>query len=248
MSNSAIAATSGALVVEKLIVPMGYDSNRVSHPFLWAILISIIRKGDEKMAGMKKDEIDENSQHSGGLEHRGTRIPSHFPISAREFMGAPLEMARRFSEEMGRAFGHMVEDMSRSWERDFGEFKAWSPAVEVFTRDNNLVVRAELPGMNKEDVKVDITDEGMLIHGERKREKEEEHEGWYRSERSYGEFRRLIPMPEGVNVDEAKARFENGVLEITAPIPESSRRRRSVPIEIGGGQAAQTAGGGSIRR
>jgi HSP20 family protein len=156
-------------------------------------------------------------------------------------------MMRRFSEVMDRAVGHMFEEFGLSQERGFGELAAWSPAVEVFERDNNLVVRAELPGMSKDDIKVEMTDEGLLIHGERKREKEEEREGWYRSERSYGEFCRLIPLPEGVSADEAKARFENGVLEITAPIPESSRRRRSVPIEIGGEQAAQVAAGGSSK-
>jgi len=203
------------------------------------------------MAGIKGEKQSQrdhpiamrHQQRSGGLTHRGARTPVLFPLSAREFLGAgPLEMIRRFSEEMDRAVGHIVEDLGFSQGRGFGEMTAWSPAVEIFERDNNMVVRAELPGMSKDDVKVEMTDEGLLIYGERKREKEEEHEGWYRSERSYGEFRRLIPMPEGVNVDEAKARFENGVLEITAPIPESTRRRRSVPIEIGGGQAAQTAG------
>jgi HSP20 family protein len=208
------------------------------------------------MAGIKGEKQSQGDQstamrhqRSGGLAHRGARTPALFPLSAREFLSVgPFEMMRRFSEEMDRAVGHMVEDLGLTHERGFGEMAGWSPAVEVFERDNDMVVRAELPGMSKDDVKVEMTDEGLLIHGERKREKTEEHEGWYRSERSYGEFCRLIPMPEGVNVDEAKARFENGVLEITAPIPESSRRRRSVPIEIGGGQAAQTAGGGSSKR
>ncbi|MBO0727076.1 MAG: Hsp20/alpha crystallin family protein [Blastocatellia bacterium] len=203
--------------------------------------------------GEKQGQEDQSTamghQRSGGLTHRGARTPAFFPLSAPEFLGAgSFEMMRRFSEEMERAVEHMVEDLGLSQGRGFGEMMAWSPAVEVFERDNNMIVRAELPGMSKDDVKVEMTDEGLLIHGERKREKEEEHEGWYRSERSYGEFRRLIPMPEGANAGEAKARFENGVLEITAPIPESSRRRHNVPIEIGGGQAAQTASGGSSKR
>jgi HSP20 family protein len=142
----------------------------------------------------------------------------------------------------------MFENLGLSRGRGFGELLAWAPAIEVFERDNKMIVRAELPGMSKDDIKVEMTDEGLLIHGERKREKEEECEGWYRSERSYGEFRRLIPLPEGVNADQAKARFENGVLEVTAPIPESARRQRSVPIEIGGEQAAKTAAGGSSKR
>jgi HSP20 family protein len=204
------------------------------------------------MAGMKSEKQSQENQstairhkHGGGL----AETPGRFPLGAHEFMGSgPFEMMLRFSEEMGRAVGHMFEDLSLSQGRGMGEMMTWSPAIEVFERDNNMVVRAELPGMSKDDIEVEMTDDGILIHGERKREKEEEGKGWYRSERSYGEFRRLIPTPEGVNTEEAKARFENGVLEITAPMPESSRRKRSVPIEIGEGKAAQTAGGGSSKR
>jgi len=196
-----------------------------------------------------KQSTSGEQQQGGGLAQKGVWTPVLFPLSAREFISSgPLEMMRRFSEEMTRAFGHMFGDFGLSQERGFSESTIWSPAVEVFERDNNLVVRAELPGLSKDDIKVEMTDEGLVIHGERKREKEEKHEGWYRSERSYGEFRRLIPMPEGVNADQAKASFENGVLEVTAPIPESTRQRRSIPIEIGEGrveigegQAAQTA-------
>jgi HSP20 family protein len=198
-------------------------------------------KGEKQ--GQETQSTAVRNQHSGGL----ARTLSLFPASAREFMGyGPFEMMRRFSEEMDRAVGHMFEDLGLL-ERGEGEMMAWSPAVEVFERDNNMIVRAELPGMSKDDIKVEMTDDGLLIHGERKREKKEEGKGWYRSERSYGEFRRLIPAPEGVNTEEAKASFENGVLEITAPMPESSRRKRSVPIKIGGAQAAHTAGGSSKR-
>ncbi|HEU0172869.1 MAG TPA: Hsp20/alpha crystallin family protein [Blastocatellia bacterium] len=207
------------------------------------------------MAGIKGEKQSQGDQSTamrhqhGDLAQRGDRTPDHFPLSAREFFSSgPLEMIRRFSEEMDHAVGHMFENLGLSRGRGFGELLAWAPAIEVFERDNKMIVRAELPGMSKDDIKVEMTDEGLLIHGERKREKEEECEGWYRSERSYGEFRRLIPLPEGVNADQAKARFENGVLEVTAPIPESARRQRSVPIEIGGEQAAKTAAGGSSKR
>jgi HSP20 family protein len=154
---------------------------------------------------------------------------------------------RRFSEEMDRAF----EGFGLARGRLFGGGEAgmWSPAVEVFERDNNLIVRAELPGLSKDDVKVEVTDDGLVIHGERKRESEEKGERWYRSERSYGQFYRLIPLPEGANAEQAKARFENGVLEVSMPIPESRGRRR-IPVVTGGGQSwqTQTAGGGSSKK
>jgi HSP20 family protein len=212
--------------------------------------IKVEKPGQKAERQSQEDQHDVRRQRSGGLARQGGQPSSlFFPVSAHEFLGSgAYEMMRRFSEEMDRAFGHIFENLGLSQRRGLGEQMAWAPAVEIFERDNNVIVRAELPGLSADDVKVEMTDEGLVIHGERKREKEEEHEGWYRSERSYGEFRRLISMPEGVNADQAKARFENGVLEITVPIPESARRRRSVPIEIGGGQASQAAGGGSSKQ
>src|SRR5207245_1908644 len=123
----------------------------------------------------------------------------------------------------------------------------WSPPVEVFEREGNLVVHAELPGLNKDDVKVEITDDGIVIQGERKHEHEENREGFYRSERSYGSFYRFIPLGEEVKAEEARANFNNGILEVTIPMPTAQQRRRQIPIGEGGGQprttTSETAGG-----
>jgi HSP20 family protein len=175
-----------------------------------------------------EQKTGQKGQSGGSLTHRGSFAPSLFSLSPREFFSSsPFELMRRFSEEMDRAFGGWGLSRGRG---GGGEMAIWSPAVEVFERDNNLVVRADLPGLGKEDVKVDMTDEGLVIQGERKREREEKGEGWYRSERSYGQFYRLIPLPEGANAEQAKAKFENGVLEVSVPIPEAQRRRRNIPI------------------
>jgi HSP20 family protein len=104
----------------------------------------------------------------------------------------------------------------------------------MFHRNNELVVRADLPGLNKDDVKVDVTEDSITIQGERKREQEEEREGVYRSERAYGSFYRVIPLPEGTIADQAKATFKDGVLEVTMPAPpEQVRRGRRVEITEG---------------
>jgi HSP20 family protein len=105
---------------------------------------------------------------------------------------------------------------------------AWSPQIEMFQRGNDLVVRADLPGMNKDDIHVEINDNVLSIQGERRQEHEEEHEGWYRNERSYGTFYRAVPLPEGTIADSAKASFTDGVLEVAlqAPPREVSRGRR----------------------
>ena len=109
----------------------------------------------------------------------------------------------------------------------------WSPQIETFQRGDEFVVRADLPGLTKDDVKVDITDDSITIEGERRDEHQEDREGYYRSERSYGSFYRVVPLPEGAITDNAKARFNQGVLEVVvkAPPREVSRGRR---LEIGG--------------
>jgi len=109
---------------------------------------------------------------------------------------------------------------------------AWSPQLEVFQRGNDLVVRADLPGIQKDDIHVDVKDNILTIEGERRQENEEENEGWYRNERSYGSFCRAVALPEGAIGDSAKATFTNGVLEVIlqAP-PKEARRGRQISIE-----------------
>ena len=111
---------------------------------------------------------------------------------------------------------------------------------------DNLTVCAELPGLNKDDVKVEASDEGLVIRGERKQENEERREGMYRSERSYGSFYRVVPLPEGANVDQARAEFKNGVLKVSIPVPQQQQRSREIPIQEGAserrGPGSQNAG------
>ncbi|HKC88211.1 MAG TPA: Hsp20/alpha crystallin family protein [Blastocatellia bacterium] len=199
----------------------------------------------------------EQGQRGGRMARRGSLAPSMFALSpSAVFSMSPFELMRRFTDELDRVF----EGLGITRGAGGGEIQMWTPSVEVFERDNNLVVRAELPGLDKDDVKVELTDDGLVIEGERKREREERLEGGYRSEIEYGRFYRMIPLPEGVNVDQAQARMNNGVLEVMIPMAEVRRPRRSIPVETGpvetgAGQAAQTAGeqaqtaaGGSGRR
>jgi HSP20 family protein len=134
---------------------------------------------------------------------------------------------RRWNDEMDRVFENFGFDRLSPW-RSSGGSTQWMPQVEVFQRGNDLIVRADLPGLGKDDVQVDVADDTLTIHGERKQEREEEREGWYRNERSYGSFHRVIPLPEGTITESAKATFRNGVLEVVlqAPPREVSRGRR----------------------
>jgi HSP20 family protein len=107
----------------------------------------------------------------------------------------------------------------------------WAPQVEMFRRGDRIVVRADLPGLRKDDVRVEVDDGVLTISGERSEEHEEDRGDFYRSERSYGQFYRAIPLPEGVTADQAEATFKDGVLEVTIPAPKQSERKaRQVQI------------------
>lgn len=151
----------------------------------------------------------------------------------------PFRMMERLVDEMDRVFedfglgrGWGMPSPGRNWLTPVEHVEhGWHPEVEVFHRNSELVVRADLPGLSKDDVKVDVNEDRITIQGERKKQHEEEHEGVYRSERSYGSFFRQIPLPPGSMSDQAKAVFREGVLEITMPAPpESARRGRRLEI------------------
>jgi HSP20 family protein len=143
------------------------------------------------------------------------------------FSSNPFSMMRRMSEEMDRTFGQFFGPAMGA------RGGTWHPAIEVAEENGQLHVHAELPGLKPEDVKVEITDDSLVIRGERKSEREHRIGSAYRSERSYGEFYREIALPEGVNADQAKAEFRNGVLEITVPVPQQASQRREIPIGTG---------------
>ena len=109
---------------------------------------------------------------------------------------------------------------------------AWNPALEAFQRGDEFVVRADVPGVDKKDLTVEVEDNALVIQGERSHQKEHKDDGYYRTERSYGRFYRVVPLPEGAITDSIKATCRNGVLEVTlkAPPNEVTRGRQ---IEIG---------------
>jgi HSP20 family protein len=134
---------------------------------------------------------------------------------------------QRMADEMDRMFDDFA--LTRRWAKPLWRETAagmWVPDIEVFQKNNELTIRADVPGLRREDVTVDITDTEVCVQGERKHEREEEREGYYRSERGYGSFCRVIPLPEGAIADQARATFKDGVLEITMPAPAATKRRR----------------------
>lgn len=153
----------------------------------------------------------------------------------------PFELMDRMRDEMDRMFADFGFGRPRSsrpaFDTQSGIATTWSPRIEAFQEGDRFIVRAELPGMKKEDVEVNLSDDAITIQGERRQEERDTREGYYHSECSYGSFFRSIPLPEGVIADSADASFKDGVLEIRmqAPPHEVSRGRR-IEVKDGGAQ------------
>ncbi len=136
----------------------------------------------------------------------------------------------RFVDDFGFDPGHSMLPRVNAHSLPRG---IWSPQIEVFERDEKLIVHADLPGLRKEDVRVEVHDGRLEISGERTSDhRGEDESGVYHSERAYGSFRRAIGLPEGVDEASVEASFDNGVLEVAMPLPKEERqtRGRSVPI------------------
>jgi HSP20 family protein len=144
---------------------------------------------------------------------------------------SPFALIRRFMEDMEQQWGQ--PGMGRGGQGMTAAGSEFSPPMEIFEREGHFVVRADLPGLTKDDVHVEVTDEALTIEGERRAEHEERQGGFFRSERRYGTFRRQIPLPEGVNADQVTASFKDGVLEISMPAPQRQARGRRIEIQSG---------------
>ena len=108
----------------------------------------------------------------------------------------------------------------------------WAPEIDVFENDNRLVTKIDLPGMKKDDVKVEGVDGCLSISGEGKTEAEEKKENFYRCEREYGSFYRSVPLPAGAKIEDIKATFADGVLAVSVPLPAPAEAKaHKVEIE-----------------
>ena len=122
-----------------------------------------------------------------------------------------------------------------------GQASRWIPAMDLVERGDEFVLRADLPGMAEEDVSIEIKDQVLSISGERRAEHEEEGESYYRAERAFGGFTRTLTLPEGVEPDAVKAKFDAGVLEVRVPKP-AERKPHRVAITREDGEPAPVEG------
>jgi HSP20 family protein len=140
------------------------------------------------------------------------------------------EMERWFEDAFRRPYSLFAPS---GWPRlRMHEMEMIAPIVDIFEDHGDVVVKAQLPGMKKEDIDVKLTDGTIIISGEKKQGEKVEKKDYYRMESSYGSFTRTINLPSEVQTDKAKAKFKDGVLEIRAPMTdEAKKKEKKLPIE-----------------
>ena len=167
-------------------------------------------------------------------DYKKTQLPASRTVSD------PLGLLRQMTSELDRVFEQPFKTAFR-WPAAV-DVALWAPRIDVFERDGQLVTKVDLPGLKKEDIKVEITDGYLSVSGERKDEVEEGKENFYRCERSHGSFYRAVPLPEGIKADAVKATFADGVLQVSVPLTVTSKATpQAVRIEGAAPAPAKTA-------
>jgi HSP20 family protein len=188
-------------------------------------------KGSTNM-GTRADPADRERSIPTDREATGSTGLTRQPVSSPVYGASksPFLAMQRMAEDMdhlfesvgfGRAGFGISPFLAGSSLQQF----PWTPQVETFRRGDKLIVRADLPGMSKDDVNVQIEDGLLTISGERCEESEEDRDDFYRSERRYGQFSRAIPLPDGVSDAHCEASFKDGVLEVSLVAPRKEERK-----------------------
>jgi HSP20 family protein len=151
----------------------------------------------------------------------------------------PFALMRRMNDEIERMFRD-AGSSQQGQQRGSG----WAPPIEVQERDGKLVIRAELPGIKADDVTIAVTDDAVVIEGERRIDREQDRNGIHVTEHRYGRFYREIPLPERAKTSDAVAKIDNGVLEIEVPVAEQRSNSRQIPVQ-GASQSGSSQQAGS---
>jgi len=130
------------------------------------------------------------------------------------------------------------DEMDKMWNRFLGEWPSmepfkgeWMPSLDVSETKDNIVVKAEVPGMDAKDIDISLANDILTVKGEKKQEKEEKEENYHRVERSYGAFSRSVRLPKDVQSNKIKASYKDGVLKITLPKSEEAKKKE-VKIKV----------------
>lgn len=148
-------------------------------------------------------------------------------------MLSPFRGFRDVRSEVEQMFDEMFGGVNRSPARQRTQMREWAPAVDAFSRDGDLVIRAELPGLKQEDVDITLQNGVLTISGEHKMDEEEERAGYHIRERRRGTFRRSMTLPEGTDESKIHAHFEDGVLEVTVEGAAVVQEPKRIQIEGG---------------
>lgn len=174
--------------------------------------------------------------HDGGIAKRYPIGLLGIPLAPYDMLRmTPFSLLRRMTEEFDRALQPLLS------EDDAGPNIAWMPTVEISERDGQYRILAELPGLSPNEVRVDMEDGALVLQGERQIEREANDGGIRRSERQFGYFYRRLPLPEGADPEQAKAKFHDGILEITLPAPKQPPQRRQITIEADSKSSSEDA-------
>src|SRR3954454_9237173 len=148
----------------------------------------------------------------------------------------PVRELTSLQSEMNRLFNTFFDTPSAG-NGNGGVVRRWVPSMELVETEDHFVRRPARPGLAEGDFAIELEDNVLTVSGERKAEHEEKNEGFYRMERSFGQFRRSLTLPEGVDAEKIAATFDKGVLEVRIPKPEERKPRR-VAIQVGDKPAA----------
>jgi HSP20 family protein len=130
-------------------------------------------------------------------------------------------------ENLHEGITRLFEDTLQGRQYDGDFFSGiWIPAIDMYETENDIVIKAELPGITKEDIDIEVKDGILSLKGERKRDKEVKEENYHRVERYYGAFHRRFALPSHVDSDKVKAKFKDGLLEITLPKAEAAKPKK----------------------
>ncbi|MDY0163211.1 Hsp20/alpha crystallin family protein [Desulfobotulus sp.] len=135
----------------------------------------------------------------------------------------PFRNVATLQERINRMFD---EAFNKARDLDENAMGAWRPSVDIFENDHAIILEAELPGVTREDIDVEVENNVLTLKGERKEVREVEEERYYRKERIIGRFHRAFTLPVDVNLDQIKASFQNGVLRLEVPKPEEKKPRK----------------------
>jgi HSP20 family protein len=167
------------------------------------------------------------------------------PHRSRGFYDPLSEMNRLFAQAFGLTRQQGATDQSRRESAESSPDAAWAPAIDVIQRDEDLVVRAELPGVAPEEVDITIQNNILTISGRIERERQEERGGYLVRERRAGVFRRSLQLPQGVDEDRVNARFEDGVLEVVIAGAAAGQEPKHVQVESNGKSRSRQEGDGA---